>query len=120
VAASALPVVVAVAVSVPVRRVVAVRRSGEARAAVAAPVAVARRRVRSVVRWSVAAWSQVEACASPGVRADGGADDRWRARPQGQRRDRPPARGASLTDFAEKISVDAASLVQMLFRSARW
>jgi len=25
------------------------------------------------------------------------------------------ARGASLTDFAEKINVDAASLVQMLF-----
>ena len=45
-------------------------------------------RLRSSRR-PVAPWSQVEAGASPGVRAHGGPDDRWRARPQGQRRDRP-------------------------------
>ena len=30
------------------------------------------------------------------------------------------ARGASLTDLAEKIGVDAASLVQVLFHLGRW
>ena len=40
--------------------------------------------------WSVASRSQVEARSSSRVRADGGPDDRWRARPQGQRRDRSP------------------------------
>ncbi len=41
-------------------------------------------------RRSVASWSQVEARASSRVRADAGPDDRWRARPQGRRRDHPP------------------------------
>ena len=30
------------------------------------------------------------------------------------------ARGASLGDFADKIGADAASLVEVLFHSARW
>lgn len=35
--------------------------------------------------WPVASRAEVQACASYGVRGHGGPDDRWRARPQGQR-----------------------------------
>ena len=101
--------------------VVVARRGGFGPVAVDARAAVARPRVPSVrarvvrrARPQVEAarrqeFEQMEAPTIGGVRVRKGNGETVRL-----------ARGASLTDFAEKIGVDAASLVQMLFTSARW
>jgi translation initiation factor IF-2 len=52
---------------------------------------------------------------APGVRQHAGPVDRRRALPRGNGQTVRLSRGASLTDFAEKINANPASLVQVLF-----
>ena len=102
---AALQVVVALAVGPAGRRPVA---------EVAEVVAVAPR-ARSAVPVVRPAWTEVQEAAPSRVRPDGGAVDRRHPRQARRRAEGPARQGASLTDLAEKIGADAASLVQVLF-----